>query len=225
MTTKTRPLREVAVLAAGIAGPMTRVHTGRLRYLRHLALAVYLSRAKVEFFAFDEPYLARLKAGDPATESHFVSYFSGLLNIKLRSRMLPPGAVEDIRQETFYRVLVALRAGNLRSAERLGAFVNSVCNNVLLESWREGRKRQDVDVGTIDLPDNKTDLERSLQREQERSRVAEVLARLPERDRKCLYAIFIEERDKDAICREFGVDRNYLRVLLHRAKQSFRDRF
>ena len=32
----------------------------------------------------------------------------------------------------------------------------------------------------------------------------------------------LEERDKDQVCIDFGVDRDYLRVLLHRAKQSFK---
>ena len=43
-----------------------------------------------------------------------------------------------------------------------------------------------------------------------------------ERDRDLLRAIFLEEKEKDEICREFGVDREYLRVLLHRAKERFR---
>jgi len=37
-----------------------------------------------------------------------------------------------------------------------------------------------------------------------------------------LREVFLEERDKDAICQDFGVDRDYLRVLLHRAKQAFK---
>jgi RNA polymerase sigma-70 factor (ECF subfamily) len=37
-----------------------------------------------------------------------------------------------------------------------------------------------------------------------------------------LRAVFLEERDKDEVCTELGVDRDYLRVLLHRAKASFR---
>jgi RNA polymerase sigma-70 factor (ECF subfamily) len=37
--------------------------------------------------------------------------------------------------------------------------------------------------------------------------------------------LFFEERDKDEICRELNVDRGYLRVLLHRAKVRFRERF
>jgi RNA polymerase sigma-70 factor (ECF subfamily) len=37
-----------------------------------------------------------------------------------------------------------------------------------------------------------------------------------------LKAVFFDERDRDEVCREFGVDRDYLRVLLHRAKQEFK---
>ena len=53
-------------------------------------------------------------------------------------------------------------------------------------------------------------------------RSRKVLDRLPEKDRRLLHDVFLEEKSKDEICREFGVDRDYLRVLLHRAKQSFK---
>jgi len=53
-------------------------------------------------------------------------------------------------------------------------------------------------------------------------KVREILEEMPERDRRLLREIFLEERDKDQVCHDFGVDREYLRVLLHRAKQSFK---
>ena len=37
--------------------------------------------------------------------------------------------------------------------------------------------------------------------------------------------VFLEERDKDEICRSFSVERNYLRVLVHRAKEKFRGEY
>ena len=40
-----------------------------------------------------------------------------------------------------------------------------------------------------------------------------------------LKAVFLEERDRDEVCREFGVDREYLRVLLFRAKQEFKTEY
>jgi RNA polymerase sigma-70 factor (ECF subfamily) len=43
-----------------------------------------------------------------------------------------------------------------------------------------------------------------------------------EKDRQLLRRVFLEEEDKDQVCREFQIDRNYLRVLLHRARLRFR---
>ena len=57
---------------------------------------------------------------------------------------------------------------------------------------------------------------------QERLRVHRALDALDPRDAEILRAIFIEERDKDEVCSAFGVDRDYLRVLLFRAKEKFR---
>ena len=47
---------------------------------------------------------------------------------------------------------------------------------------------------------------------------------LPERDQALLRALFLEEEERDAICARFGVERGYLRVLIHRAKNQFRAR-
>jgi RNA polymerase sigma-70 factor (ECF subfamily) len=55
-----------------------------------------------------------------------------------------------------------------------------------------------------------------------KDKVREILLDLPLRDRSLLKAVFLDERDRDEVCRELGVDREYLRVLLHRAKQEFK---
>ena len=88
-------------------------------------------------FSFDGDYVRRLIAEDPETERHFTDYFGDLLYLKLRSRLRSPAQVEDARQETFVRVLTALKKkASLATPESLGAFVNAVCNNVLLETYR-----------------------------------------------------------------------------------------
>jgi RNA polymerase sigma-70 factor (ECF subfamily) len=177
----------------------------------------------VEFFTFDEAYLQRLRDRDFPTEQHFVSYFSQLLLIKLRSRLRASQAVEDIRQETFVRVMKAVRnPGGIRSAEGLGSFVNSICNNVLQEHYRSSSRDVPADESLPDPPDKSIDLDGMLVAKQTREQVRLVLSKLSEKERRLLRAIFFEDKDKDQICRDFGVDRDYLRVLLHRAKQSFR---
>ena len=100
----------------------------------------------MEFYAFDASYLKKLRSGDTRTEEHFASYFRELIRLKLRSRLNSKEAIEDVQQETFVRVLSALKTDKgLRQAERLGAYVNSVCNNVLLEHYRSQRRTEPME--------------------------------------------------------------------------------
>lgn len=178
----------------------------------------------MQFHDFDEFYLERLCSGDFRTESHFVAYFSELIHLKLRSRVSSTHVIEDLRQETFARVLVALRTKDkLKQPNRLGAFVNSVCNNVLLEHYRSFAREGPMEDGLgHSLPDMSLDAVGLLAQKEVAGTVKRVLDELPERDRRLLREVFLEDRDKDSVCRDCGVDRSYLRVLLHRARQAFK---
>ena len=173
---------------------------------------------------FDREYLDRLKAGDPDTETHFTRYFRELLLIKLRSRLRSPAAVEDAIQETFLRVLRAVRQpGGIQSPGGFGSFVNSVCNNVLFELYRSHSRVAPLGDDTgAQIVDTRVGSEESVVLDEERALVRKVLDMLPPKERQLLDWLFFEERDKDEICRTLGIDRNYLRVLLHRAKQRFK---
>lgn len=180
----------------------------------------------MELYAFDDDYVARLRDGDRWTEEHFLRYFSELLLIKLRSRLRTLQAIEDVRQEVFLRVVRALRSPEgLRDGRKLGAFVNSVCNNVLLESYRANSRTEALGEEHEQLPDGGEDIESALLSGEMHARVRRVLDRLAPKDQLLLKALFLEERDKDEVCRAFSVDRNYLRVLLHRAKEKFRTEY
>jgi len=177
----------------------------------------------LEFFAFDEAYVGRLREGDPSTESHFVAYFSQLIQIKLRARYLAPEVIEDLKQETFIRVIRSLRSdGGIRQGDRLGPFVNSVCNHVLLEHYRSGSKNLQLDSDHLELPDKIMNLEALAISGETQKMVRNVLSQLPRRDQAILRSVFLEEMDKDDVCQRFGVGRDYLRVLLYRAKEKFR---
>jgi RNA polymerase sigma-70 factor (ECF subfamily) len=178
----------------------------------------------LQFQSFDQSYLERLRAGDYRAQEHFGAYFSALIQIKLRSRLKSPEAIEDVRQETFARFFVALREGRILQPERVGSFVNSICNNVLLEHYREGARLDslDDDENPREFPDKGTDLLSILATKETEKKVREILEQLSERDQRLLREVFLEERDKDDVCRDYGVDRDYLRVLLYRAKQSFK---
>lgn len=176
----------------------------------------------MQFIGFDAGYLERLQRGDVHTERHFAAYFGELIRLKLRSRLSSTAALEDVRQETFVRVLGMVRANEIREPGRLGAVVNSVCNNVLLEHYRAKNRSA---AGIDEMPEEHVAAEPAgtgaESREAQRL-VRKILEELPERDRRLLQLVLLEERDKDAVCAELGLSRDYLRVLVHRAKQSFK---
>jgi RNA polymerase sigma-70 factor (ECF subfamily) len=180
-------------------------------------------------FSFDADYVRRLTEGDADTEQHFHGYFGRLLLIKLRHRLRLPQEVLDARQETLMRVLVTLRQKRtLEHPERLGAFVNAVCNNVLLEMGRSARRTVPLnDTAESDgwAPVAADNPEASFVTAQQQAKVREVLSLLPQRDQALLRDVFLNEEDKDVVCQKFGVDREYLRVLLHRAKARFREAY
>ena len=180
----------------------------------------------MQFYSFDAKYVSNLCAGDPPTQEHFVGYFSELLQLKLRSRLNSPHAIEDVRQETFARVFSVLRKDGLRQPERLGAFVNTVCSHVLSEHYRSSGGSESLDVeGRPELPDKSASALEIVVSRQVKDKVREILLDLAPRDRSLLKAVFLDERDRDEVCLEFGVERDYLRVLLHRAKQEFKTEY
>ena len=182
----------------------------RLRLFRASAM-VYSNPPPVvepplQLHSFDAGYVESLCEGD-----------------RLQSRH----AIEDVRQETFARVFAVLRKeGGLKNPERLGAFVNSVCNNVLFETYRSSGRVESLDLE--DRPEPRAtgpDALAIVSARQMSAKVREILLDMAPRDRFLLKAVFLEQRDREEVCREFGVDREYLRVLLHRAKQEFKTEY
>ena len=176
----------------------------------------------MEFISFDEAYVKSLAAGDSATVEHFNRYFGELIFIKLRARQYAPQTIDDVRQETFLRVFQVLRRDGIRQPERIGAFVNAICNNIVLEFGRAGSRITFMEE-TPDAPDEALGAEKDLIERERRAQVRELLSKMPAKNQKLLTAVFLEERSPDEVCEELGIDRNYLRVLLFRARTQLKD--
>jgi RNA polymerase sigma factor (sigma-70 family) len=176
----------------------------------------------VDFCIFDAQYVNNLAAGDPAAEAHFSAYFAKFLTLKLRARRLSPQMAEDVRQETLLRVLRALRQGSgVTQPERFGAFVNAVCNNTVLEFLHKEGKHTPVPEDAPEPADDRVDMDGSLITAQSKQIVAEILDGLTAKDREILRLVFFEEAERQEVCKRLGVESDYLRVLLHRAKAKF----
>jgi RNA polymerase sigma-70 factor (ECF subfamily) len=173
---------------------------------------------------FDNEYLSRLRSGDAETERHFVSHFSNVIRLSMRYRLRSWELIEDIRQETFLRVLNFVRSDRtLDRPERLGAYVHSVCINVMMELLRASTRHPPIPEEAQNLADGRAGTETSVVTRERKELVRSILATLSDNDQKILRAVFLEEADKNEICKRFQVDRDYLRVLVHRAKNRFRE--
>jgi RNA polymerase sigma-70 factor, ECF subfamily len=196
---------------------------------RTRALAIYSSvqpspYKRMSQESFDQTYIDALVAGQPNVQAHFTRYFGDLLFIKVRGSVRSVQLREDIVQETFLRAIKYLKNGQLDHPERLGAFMCRVCDNITKEQFRKLSRDFALPEGQPgDPPDESTGSEERLVTDERKRHVRKLLDEMPERDSRLLRAIFIDDRDKDEVCREFQVDRNYLRVLLHRAKSKFRE--
>src|SRR5882724_12395503 len=117
--------------------PAPRDHGHTVLSLQRSIGTLTLTRMPLDHAEFDAGYLARLKTGDIETEHHFEAYFSNVIWLKLRNRVRARHLIDEIRQETFTRVINYLKSGKvIQYPERFGAFVLSVCNNVMLEVLR-----------------------------------------------------------------------------------------
>ena len=175
----------------------------------------------MELYVFDEDYVRRLREGDRDTATHFHQYFRDLLLLKLRRRLRSLEAIDEVRQEVFTRCIAHLE--QLNDPRKLGAFVNAICNRVLMEYYRAENRTESLDEQS-DIADSSS-LEAAFDSARNTARVRRVLDTMPQRDSDILKAVFLEEAEKEEICRRFGVERDYLRVLLHRAKEKFKAQY
>ena len=114
---------------------------------------------------------------------------------------------------------------SLDHPERLGAYVHSVSINVMMEHLRASTRHPPIPEEAHDFVDRRASADGELVTRERKELVRTILADLSEKDRQVLRAVFLEEKDKSQICEDFQVDRDYLRVLVHRAKTHFRAAF
>jgi RNA polymerase sigma-70 factor (ECF subfamily) len=168
---------------------------------------------------FDAAYLQALTDRQEDVEQHLVSHFSRAIRGKLHTQLRSPELAQDACQETFLRVFNYFRSGKtLDNPASLPGFIHKVCHNIGLEFLRSYTRHPQLAEDAAEPVDTAPDPEGRVVTEERKRIVRRILQDLPEKDRDLLRRVFLEEEDKDLVCRELGVDRGYLRVLLYRAR-------
>jgi RNA polymerase sigma factor (sigma-70 family) len=173
-------------------------------------------------FEFSDDYVARLRNNDAQTWEHFYAYFRPKIRTKFRAQF-PWDMVDDLSGETMVAVVEKIGQGEPRDAACLAAYVLQICHNKGLEALRRlTGDRQFSEVDWNLLPGSgKTPQQEVLDKELGQ-KVANAVKKLPSRDRGALAAVFYEGRDRDEVCKERGVSRDQLKMILFRARQKFK---
>jgi RNA polymerase sigma-70 factor (ECF subfamily) len=126
---------------------------------------------------------------------------------------------EDLVQETLARFLSALSKDAVRKPDSIGAFLNGICNNVILEYRRDIWREQ---LLGDDIPATAQAVAPEIEWLEAREAIDAVLPLLPDRDREVLRGFYLEEKAREELCNEIGLSPANLRVILFRAKERFR---
>ena len=126
--------------------------------------------------------------------------------------------VEDVVQDTLMRFISAVKENRIHNPASIGAFLSGICNNVILEYrrriWRDAAEPESPGQEPLVTPDTEAF--------ELRDAINAALAEMSDRDCQILRSFFLQEKDKDVICRETGLSEAQFRVALFRAKDRFR---
>ncbi len=159
--------------------------------------------------------------GDVMAESALYEKYSERVFFLALSERFSRDDAEDIRAETFLRVLQALREGKLRKPDSLPSFVVGIALNVMREHRRQRAGTDSLTDREHEIAGGESPESAFLDKEVSRS-IEELASQLKPRERQFLRMFYYEELPKEEIARALGIREERLRLVKSRALKSFR---
>lgn len=170
----------------------------------------------------DGELAASIRQGDSAAETALYEKYSARIYFLALSELHSKEDAEDVRAETFLRVLQALRQDQLRSPDSLGSFIVGTALNVIREHVRRSYKTQALDERELNLVAERS-LESAFIDAETTKALEEAASALKPRERAFLRMHYYEELPKEEIARALGVKEERLRLIKSRALSKFRE--
>jgi len=166
--------------------------------------------------------LERIARGDRAAEAEFVRrYQYGVLVLVRRHCRPNDPIVEDLAQDVLTRVLERLREGAVRDPAALPAYVRTTVMHTTSAEYRS-RRVTEPESTAEHVADGDAPPER-LSSAQLSGILKKVLDDLPvARDREVLARFYLDEHDKDSVCRALNIDAAHFHRVVFRARERFR---
>jgi RNA polymerase sigma-70 factor, ECF subfamily len=157
----------------------------------------------------------RIRSREPSAEEELVRLFSDRIAYLVLARTRDREAARDLTQDVMLAVVLALRDGHLREAERLAAFVYGTARNVINNYLRTRSRlpREDpIDAGlhVASIPDPLENTER-------RALVRRALSGLDSTDRTILLLTLVEGLKPGEIAVQLGLTAEVVRTRKSRA--------
>ena len=170
----------------------------------------------------DAELFSNIQSGQTESEAAlYEKYSARVYYLALRESRSPQDA-EDVRAETFLRVLQAIRGNQIRSAATLPAFILGVTRNVLHELYarrsRTGETIPPEDAGLSTPSHEHLFLDKEVE-----VAVQQTIERLKPRERAVLRMHFYEELTTDEIARRANIAPERVRLVKSRALKHFRE--
>jgi RNA polymerase sigma-70 factor (ECF subfamily) len=167
-----------------------------------------------------------IAAGSSAAERSFIErYGRGVRALVVRACRPGDPVVDDIVQDVLLTVLGRLRQGALKDPNALPAYLQATIAHATRGEYRRRHLRgEPVDSEWLEaLPTPGPGPAECLHQQHLQRALSALMETLPvARDRAVLRGFYIEERDRDELCAELGIDEPHFRRVLHRARERLR---
>jgi RNA polymerase sigma factor (sigma-70 family) len=158
----------------------------------------------------------RIRAGDAAAEDELVRQFSDRIRVFVAMRTRDRELARDLSQEVMMHLLTALRRGQLRDLERVGAFVYGTARNVVNNHLRTDRPERSESLPP-ELAAGAPDPADQFETTQRQTLVRRALARLNRRDRGILLMTLVDGLKPGEIAYQLGLTAEVVRARKSRA--------
>lgn len=172
--------------------------------------------------ALNNELVTNIQQGDSAAEATLYETFSSRIYFLALSELHSQDDAEDIRAETFLRVIQALREGKLRSADSLPSFIVGFALNVIREHRRHKSRTDSLEDHDYDAPSEGSLEDVFLDAETSRA-IEEAAKQMKPREQQFLRMYYYEELPKEEISARLGIKEDRLRLIKSRALASFRE--
>ena len=166
-----------------------------------------------------------IRGGDAQAEGELVDRYSHGLRYLLLRRVGDEERARDLLQDTFYIAISKLREIELENPERLAGYLRGIAIRVALNAGRrQQREPYAMEVESVaQIPDRQPRQFEYVAREQTLAAVHKLLKSMPvKRDREILTRFYVQDQDKEEICKALDLDSLHFNRVLFRAKKRFR---